>query len=131
MIFSSQNDLINYWEGGKTYKDVHSDGTEISTVSDESRTIPYVTKKYFEVKRLYDEMKGGSRWAHALAHADIKVKMGAVGPDGISPVLDARMKKYIKGGRSWAEEGVFLAAFIDDCISFWERPYMGSESTQN
>lgn len=111
MKFYSQNDLINHWEGGKSYKQETDNGTE-TIISDQSRTLPYVTQKYFRVKELYDQK---------LAHSDIKKKMGAVTPDG-GIVLDARYKISHTGGRTEELQGVFLHSFIDDCISLWENP---------
>ena len=110
MKFYSQNDLINYWEGGKSYKQITDEG-EITIVSDPVRTIPHVTQKFFEVKGHFD--KGhGRKW--------IKEKMGA---ENNGVVLeDARYKVIHKGGRSQDENGVFLHTFIDDCLSLWEEP---------
>ncbi len=111
MRFYTQNDLINHWEGGKSYKQETDNGTE-TIISDQVRTLPYVTQKYFEVKALYDK---------GLKHENIKKKMGAVAEDG-SPKLDARYKVVLNGGRTEELQGVFLHSFIDDCISLWENP---------
>lgn len=110
MKFYSQNDLINYWEGGKSYKQMTDEG-EVTIVSDPVRTIPYVTQKFFEVKKYHDEGKG-RRW--------IKARMGAEKNDVV--LADTRYKVIYKGGRSQEENGVFLHTFIDDCLSLWEEP---------
>lgn len=114
MRFYSQNDLLNYWEGGKSYKQ-EVDGGSITVVSDTSRTLPFLTKKYFEVKANYDK---------GLGRGSLKLLMGAE-KDG-NVVLDAHYKIYYQGGRSEDQQGVFLHTFIDDCISLWEEP-LGSE----
>ena len=115
MIFFSQNDLINHWEGGKTYKTQEDEGESSSVVTDQARTLPYVTKKYFDIKRLYDKPKA--------THLSIKRELGAVREDpmyGECVVADARYKVFAKGGRMEERTGVFLHAFIDDCIKLWE-----------
>lgn len=117
MIFQSLNGLISYWEGGKTYED-KQEGMNVCSVSDEARTLPYVTSKFYEVKKLYDELGGSS---NELISSKLKQKLGAVYSDG-TVKADARIKKYVKGGgRSWEEYGAFLYPFIDDCIEFFEQ----------
>lgn len=110
MRFYSQNDLIGYWEGGKTYKQM---GDEVvSFISDQARTIPYITEKYFQVKKLYDAGK---------SKRNIMLEMGAEDINQ-SVKLDTHYKIIMPGGRSEERMGVFLHAFISDCFSLWEEP---------
>lgn len=111
MKFYNQNDLINYWEGGKSYKQ-DAEGGAVTVVSDASRNLTYVTKKYFEIKSLYDS---GMKQSQKL-----RVKLGAEKNGDV--VQDARYKIVYQGGRTEDHTGVFLHTFIDDCLSLWEQP---------
>lgn len=111
MKFYSQNDLINHWEGGKSYKQ-DGEGGSVTVISDASRTLQHVTKKYFEVKSLYES---GMRQSQKL-----REKMGAEKNGEV--VQDARYKIVFQGGRTEDQAGVFLHTFIDDCLSLWEQP---------
>lgn len=111
MKFYSQQDLISHWEGGRSYRQ-DAEGGAVTVVSDQARTIPWVTQKYFEAKALMD---GG------MSRLQVQRKMGAVNAEG-DAVADARMKVVFAGNRTEERQGVFLHAFIDDCFSLWDGP---------
>lgn len=108
MKFYSQNDLLAYWEGGKSYRQADT-GEEV--ISDASRTLPFLTKKYFEVKAKYDA---------GMKQMALHEHFGSMKNGGV--VMDAQYKMSFKGGRAIPMQGVFLFSFIEDCISLWEAP---------
>lgn len=111
MRFYGQNDLISHWEGGKSYRQDGEGGT-VTVISDQARTIPWVTQKFFEVKALH---------ASGMSRGQAQSRLGAVDQDG-NVVADARYRVVHPGGRSEERHGVFLHAFVSDCYSLWEDP---------
>ena len=137
MEFTNKESLIEYWTGGKEYKETQDEGV-VMTQSDPTRTPEYLTNLFGEIQNRYnsyipkaDKLRIPLQTRHfpdwmKVANA-IHIDYGCMSEDGTRVLADAKMKRYNPATkRGWVEPGVFMYAFVDDVCQFLDNEHSKS-----